>query len=68
MQGEALQKEKQPCSFADYIGQRKTPWVFPEEILSYFSKSNPSLSYQSFVTDNQNEEEINILDKVTLEN
>lgn len=67
LQGEALQKKAQPSSFADYIGQRKTEWVNPKEVLSYFSKSSPALSYQSFVTDNQNEEEVNILDKVTLE-
>lgn len=65
-QGPTLQgwKEKQPSSFAEYIGQRKTEWVFPEEVLSYFSKSNPSLSYQSFVQEN---EENNIIKDVIIE-
>lgn len=39
----------QPSSLPEYLGQRKTEWVHPEEILSFFSKSNPQLSYQSFV-------------------
>ncbi len=47
-QGEAL-REKQPCSYPEYLGQRKTAWVHPEEILSYFGQTNPNLSYESFV-------------------
>lgn len=53
LQGEALQgREKQPCSYPEYIGERKTDWVKPDEVLTYFSKTNPSLSYQSFVKQN----------------
>lgn len=48
LQGETLQ-EQQPCSFLEYLGRRKTEWVHPEEILSYFSKTNPSISYKNFV-------------------
>lgn len=50
-QGQALQgwEEKQPCSFADYLGQRKTEWIKPREVLDYFSKTNPNLSYKAFV-------------------
>ena len=50
-QGETLQgwKEKQPCSFAEYLGLRKTSWVKPQEVLEYFSQTNPALSYKSFV-------------------
>ena len=40
---------KQPSSLPEYLGERKTEWVHPEEILSFFSKTNPKLSYQSFV-------------------
>lgn len=36
-------------SYREYLGKRKTNWVHPKEILSYFSKTNPNLSYQSFV-------------------
>lgn len=39
----------QPSSYPDYLGDRKTRWVHPEEILVFFSKDNHSLSYQSFV-------------------
>ncbi len=64
-------EQKQPSSFGEYIGERKgerkTPWVFPEEILSYFSKSNPSLSYQSFVLENSTEDEAIVLDKIMFE-
>ncbi|MDO8570202.1 MAG: transposase [Candidatus Daviesbacteria bacterium] len=45
---------KQPSSYPEYLGQKKTEWVHPEEILSYFSKNNPSLSYSSFVQENDN--------------
>ena len=50
-QGETLQgwEEKQPCSYSEYLGRRKTEWIHPEETLAYFSENNPSLSYQSFV-------------------
>ena len=47
-QGEALQ-EDQPSSYPEYLGERKTKWIHPEEILSYFSKTNPKFSYKSFV-------------------
>jgi len=46
-QGQAL--EAQPCSYFDYIGKRKTEWVKSEEIIEFFSKNQPSLSYQAFV-------------------
>lgn len=39
----------QPCSYLDYIRARKTEWVKPEEILGYFSKINPYLSYERFM-------------------
>ncbi len=46
-QGETLRD--QPSSYPEYLGTKKTNWIHPEEILSYFSKTNPSLSYKSFV-------------------
>ncbi|MDD2823428.1 MAG: transposase [Candidatus Daviesbacteria bacterium] len=39
----------QPSSLPEYDGQRQTEWVHPEEILGFFSKENPQLSYQAFV-------------------
>ena len=49
--GQTLQswKNEQPSSYSEYLGRRKTEWVHPEEILSYFSKTNPKLSYKAFV-------------------
>lgn len=49
----ALQSN-QPCSFSDYLGLRKTSWVHPEEILSYFSKTNALLSYENFILEPEN--------------
>lgn len=39
----------QPSSLPEYLGQRQTDWVHAEEILAHFSKTNPRLTYQSFV-------------------
>lgn len=36
-------------SYGNYLGLFKQSWVHPDDILSYFSKSNPRNSYQSFV-------------------
>jgi putative transposase len=41
----------QPSSYPEYIGDRKTAWVHPEDILSFFSNSFPALSYAQFVSD-----------------
>lgn len=52
-QGEALRswKEKQPSSFADYLGLRKTPWLKTEKILDFFVSNNKNRyqSYEAFV-------------------
>ena len=65
LQGEAL--EAQPSSYGEYLGIRKTEWIFPQEVLSFFLKSNPTLSYQSFVIESQNDNEAIMLDKIKLE-
>lgn len=65
LQGQALQ-EKQPCSYPEYLGRRKTEWVHPEEILSYFDKENPKLSYENFVRQND-EGDGQVLQKLILE-
>lgn len=49
-------KKRQPSSYPEYLLQRKTEWVHTEEILPFFSKQNPSLSYQSFVQQNEGNE------------
>lgn len=44
-----LKKSPQPSSYPDYIGIRRTSWLHPEEILSFFPKTNPSPGYGEFV-------------------
>lgn len=56
LQGETL--EPQPSSFLDYVGATQTTWIDNNEILSYFSKTNPSLSYQAFVVENDDHSNI----------
>ena len=58
---QALTLQNQPSSYPEYIGARKTLWVNPEEILSYFSKTKPSFSYENFVTESSNFETIKSL-------
>lgn len=40
-----------PSSYPEYLGLRQTDWVHPEEILSFFSKTNPAFSYEAFVSE-----------------
>lgn len=47
--GRTLRTQQQPSSYPEYLGRRKTEWVHPEEILAYFSKTNPKLTYKAFV-------------------
>lgn len=50
LQGVALQTlSEQHSSYADYLGRGKTAWIHQEAVLSYFSATNPKLSYQSFI-------------------
>lgn len=65
LQGQALQ-EKQPCSYPEYLGRRKTEWVHPEEALSYFNQTTPKLSYENFVKQND-EGDDQVLQKLILE-
>ena len=49
-QGRTLRSQKQqPSSYPEYLEKRKTEWIHPEDVLSYFSKTNPKLSYKTFV-------------------
>lgn len=53
-----------PCSFENYLGLRKTSWIHTEEILSFFSKSIPNLTYENFVTGGGDDE---IIAKLVIE-
>ncbi len=58
-QGETLQGYgKQPSSYPEYLGKRKTVWIHPEEILSFFSKNNPLLSYKNFIEEKEDGSDI----------
>lgn len=64
-QGDAfMRSEGQPCSYPEYVGKRKTEWVHPEEILKFFSKTNPKLSYEAFV---KQENDFSVINKLILE-
>lgn len=53
----------QPSSLSSYLG--KSPdWIHPEEVLSYFSKINPNLSYKSFIKQEDNRD---IIQDISLE-
>lgn len=52
--GQALRGWKNLSSYPEYLGKRKTEWVHPEEVLSYFSKTNPKLTYKAFVEEKDN--------------
>ncbi len=56
LQGETF--EKYPCSYYDYLGKQNTDWVHPDEMLTYFSKTNPQLSYETFVLQNDSGNEV----------
>lgn len=65
LQGDALQSwEGQPSSCLQYIVKRKTEWVKPDEILAYFSKTNPTLSYEAFL---KQEDDFDIIHDIVLE-
>lgn len=51
-------------SLTDYLGVKKTPWVRPENILLFFSTKYPTLTYQSFVKE---QEEIVTIRKLVVE-
>ncbi len=60
-------------SYLDYLGDRHTKWVYPEEILSYFEKQKGDLgsdefsSYENFVETYNKNKEHKVLGNLTLE-
>ena len=65
-QGNTLEPRKeQPSSYPEYLGNKVTSWVEPNEILSYFSKTNPNLSYESFV---KQQDDFNLIGSYDLDN
>lgn len=66
LQGDALVRglQEQPSSYQEYVGKRQTDWVKPKEILAFFSKTNPKLSYKAFV---EGQEDLSNIEKLILE-
>jgi len=54
----------QPSSYPEFLGQRRTDWLHPEEVLAFFSQTNPKLSYQSFV---ENEDYLSAIQTLTID-
>lgn len=63
-QGPTLRGYEQPSSYPEYLYKRKTEWVHPEEILNYFSKTNPKLTYKTFV---EEKDDFSVIKNKTLE-
>jgi len=38
-----------PSSLPEYLGKRQTSWIAKENIMDYFSKTNPHMTYESFL-------------------
>ncbi len=47
--GDTLRAWAQPSSYPKYLENKTTSWVKPEEVLSFFSKTNKNFSYKAFV-------------------
>lgn len=53
-------------SYPYFLGEKHASWVKPQEILDYFSRKNPILSYQSFVEEEKFDSK-EMLGELTLE-
>lgn len=63
LQGEALQIASL-SSYLDYLKKTRTEWIRSDEILSFFSKTNPTLSYEAFI---KQTEDFDILKEIILD-
>ncbi len=50
LQGPSLQNAH-PSSYPEYIGERVSGWVHPEDVLEFFPKTKSAFSYESFMKD-----------------
>lgn len=64
---QALALQDQPSSYEDYLGKRNTQWVDPSEVLSHFSTSNASFSYEEFVREHPDDREVTTINEIALE-
>lgn len=54
----------QPSSLTEYFTNKKSEWIHPEIILSNFSKTNPKLSYKSFILQT---EDLSLIEKLLID-
>jgi putative transposase len=45
-----------PSSYPEYLGRRKTRWIHPEDILSFFSPADHNLSYEKYVEHDEDDD------------
>ncbi len=62
--GNSRSHQSKYTSLPEYLGKRNTNWIKSQEILNYFSKTNPQNSYLSFVEETDN---LELLMEITLE-
>lgn len=46
-----INKPNLPSSLPEFLGRAETDWLQPEIVLGYFSKTNPTNTYESFMKD-----------------
>ncbi len=63
----SLSGQGQPSSYPAYLGSHQGAWVKPDEILAFFSQTNPKLSYKSFVGQTDNNEISNLIYPLVIE-
>lgn len=62
--GETFKRKAQLSSYEDYLEKTHTPWVKLDEVLIYFSKTNPKLTYKAFV---EEKDDFEIISKLMIE-
>lgn len=55
---------KQPSSYLMYLGKENIEWVQSDEVLSFFSKTNPKMSYREFV---EGQDDFTVIKDILLE-
>lgn len=54
-------------SYPEYLREKQTSWVKPEEVLNFFSKNNPNLSYRNFTTQKDNKLDLSPISTLVIE-
>ena len=56
-----------PFSLPEYLGARKTEWLKPHQVLTYFNKTSKNNSYESFMNQNSTQEDGQLIFPVSLD-